>query len=120
MSLWTAKEFREVLTEVTPKALSNYLSGELAKSLRDLQGAFRKLTLADNFESFEVTVTIAAGAEQPIRNELRKVVPTKRLVVRGGENSHLVVDGPTTWTQDYVYLKNFHASALTVTVVFFR
>jgi hypothetical protein len=87
-------------------------------SLADLVDGLRKLTFGENFQSFEVEVTIAAGAEQEIRNLLRDTVPTKRIIVRG--NSNEVVYGDTEWTTDFVYLKNIGASDATATVVFLK
>lgn len=113
------KEFREVLAEASEKTVTNYLQYDLAKALRDLASGLRRLTFAENFESFEVTTTIAGSTEVRIRNELRTKIPTGKLIIRGGTNSHLVTDGDEEWDFNYVTLKNSHASALTVTVVFF-
>ncbi len=113
------KQFRQVLTEATPKEISDYLQFDLAQALRDLQAGLRRMTLEENFESFQVTETLPANTEVKIRNELRTKVPSGKFIIRGGVNSHLVTDGVAEWDLNFVTLKNSHASALTVTVVFF-
>lgn len=97
-----------------------YLSIDLVKGMRELTNGLSKLTFDQNFESFETTVTIPASSELAIRNELRGVVPTKRLIVRGGTGAYSVVDGDTAWTTDYVYMKNTSGSSVTVTLVFLK
>lgn len=99
------------------EAVTKYLSVELVSTLRELSTGLTALTFGDNFKSFEVTVTIAAGTEARIRNALSEV-PTKRLIVRhSGDPS--VVDG-ATWDINFVTLKNTGAAPATVTAIFMR
>lgn len=82
-----------------------------------LAAGLRRLTFADNFESFEVTVTIANGDEVAIPNQLKRL-PTRYLIVNQ-VNSGEVVRGTADWSNDFVYLRNNYGSgSTTVTVVF--
>lgn len=108
------KEFRSPFA--TPLEIGRYLSEQLAQVLRELSLGLTELRLTENFKGFKTTVTIAAGAEAKIRNELRTVIPTERLIVRGDSGS--IVDGGTEWTKDFVYLKNDGLADATVTVIF--
>jgi hypothetical protein len=114
------REFRSVLKEASAKEIVGYLTVELGRFLRELMNGLTRLSFDDNFDCFTTTVTIQNGAELGIRNQLKNGIPSKRILVRGADNSHLIVDGPTTWTKDFVYLKNNHGSPLTITVVFFK
>lgn len=109
------KKFGDIKLEDVVK----YLSEEMRMTMVNLQLGLRNLSFQDNFESFEVQVTIEPSAEKVIRNQL-SVIPSKRLVVRGGSGSESIVDGDTEWTRDYLYLKNTGATAVTVTVLFLR
>lgn len=86
------------------------------KILDELDVGLQSLTLDDNFAGFEVTVDIAAGAEAKIPNQLRKRVPTRRIILRS--NSASIVDGDTAWDEQFVYMKNTGASSATVTIHF--
>ena len=100
--------------------LKTYFFTQINASLRDLSIVMENLTFEDNFTSFLWTGTLAAGAEAKIKNALGlKVKPSKWIVVRlsGGFG---LVEGPTAWTTDYVYLKNSGATTLTATVVFLK
>ncbi len=109
------KKFGDIKLEDVVK----YLTEELRMTFVQLHLGLRSLSFEDNFESFLVEVTIDSSAEKVIRNQLT-VIPSKRIIVRGGTGAEKVVDGPTEWTKDYVYLKNTGASAVTVSVLFVR
>jgi len=110
------KEFRGVADGVI-----SYLKTDLKKILKELQLGLTKLRFTENFEAFEIEVTIAAGAELKIRNQIRSgTIPSQRLIIRGGSGSQNIVDGDTEWTREHVYLKNTGASAATATVLFVR
>lgn len=115
------KEFREVLNLQTLDRVITYLSTDLARTLRDLASGLQKLTFADNFDCFVVSVTIAAGTELAIRNQFRGgTIPASRLIVRADTGGRDIVDGPTPWDEHFVYLKNIGGATGTATVVFFR
>lgn len=102
--------------------LVKYLSVELAAALKALSTGLPHLTFLENFDSFEAQVTIEPSSELAIRNLLRGgVVPTRRLIVRGDTYSSAIVDGPTTWDKDYVYLQNTDGvNSATATFIFFK
>lgn len=113
------KEFKDVFSDNVNQIIFNYLSFDMPKFLRELSIGLNRLSFVDNFNAFSVRVTINAGQELAIRNQLRsKEIPTQRIITRGGSGSQNVVDGDTPWSQDFVYLKNTGGSAVTVTVVF--
>lgn len=90
---------------------------------KDITSGLRRLTFADNFQSFEVAnLKIAATTEVTISNGfqgiLPGVIPTKRIIVRQIGDG-LVVDGPTAWNEKSVYLTNTGADEVTITVIFF-
>jgi len=110
------QEFKK--KDATLDETNRYLSEELASSLRSLKTGLPRLTFEDNFESFEVTTTIAAGATAVIRNEFRNnIVPTRRLIVRC-TGTPLIVDG--VWDANFVRLTNTGAVSATITVIFLR
>lgn len=118
MKFSSFKEFRGAFKE-TIEDVAKYLSIDITKTLRELSNGLTKLNFADNFESFEVSVTINNGTELAIRNELRTgKIPTKRIIVRGGDGVQNIVDGDIEWTKNYVYLKNTGASPVSLTVIF--
>lgn len=99
----------------------NYLQVDLVRSMKDLTVGLRNLNFTDNFQSFEVQISIDPGQELAIQNTLvQGLVPTKRIVVRGGEGSESIVDGDTEWTTQFVYLKNVGTIQANATVVFLR
>lgn len=111
--------FKEFRFSRTIESVLDYLSIDLRKFLRELQIGLTRLSFLDNFECFYAEVTIDNGDEAKIRNPLG-LIPSQRIIVRGGEGSELVSDGPTPWTEDYVYLKNYGPNTVTLTVLFIR
>lgn len=112
-------EFRNTPPLDSEANVFTYLSGVLKLWLLDLVDGLHKLTLTENFESFEVEVTIAAGAEERITNELDDTIPSGRLFVKhSGDPS--IVDGDTEWDTNFVYLKNSGVSSATVKAIFFK
>lgn len=102
------KEFRGVLQ------VADYLATDLANFLRDLRFGLDRLSFDENFEGFIVEdIEIGVGAELKIRNQLRNIVPSQRLILRGKAGTENIVDGDTEWTTNFVYLKNNGATAIT-------
>ena len=115
------REFRISNYEIerTVEQMRKYLAVDLLFSLRELFTGLSRLKFEENFDAFKTTVTVpSGGADFAIRNELSEA-PTGKIILRDGGAS-TVVDGDTTWTSDYVYLKNTGGSDVTVTVVFFK
>lgn len=89
---------------------------QVRKSFVSLQNILLNLSPQDNFKGFVWTGNIAAGTEQKIRNKAG-AVPFGKMVVRG--NGVIISDGTTTWTKDWVYIKNESAIQATGLVVIF-
>lgn len=118
MKFTSFKEFKASVG-VTTQKIADYIQEDLAVTLRDLRTGLTQLSFLDNFRSFEVTVTIAAGEELAIRNQFRDgTIPTRRIVVRA--NDYTLTDGATAWSKEFVYLKNSGSGSLTATVVFLK
>ena len=112
-------KFREFRLQVADlNSIIKYLTVDLVFSLRELYTGLSRLSFTENFEAFEVTVTVGATSELPIRNQLAETPRGKILLRDGASNS--VVDGDTAWNSNFVYLKNTSGSAVTVTAVFFK
>lgn len=112
-------KFRKIQPYSPPLEVEEYLTNTLRLGLLDLITGLQSLDFLDNFEAFEYEGTIEAGTEVEIRNQLIKVIPSSRLIVRhSGDPS--VVDGDTEWNENFVYLKNSGSSAATVKVIFLR
>lgn len=94
-----------------------YLGVDLANSLRDLSTGLGKIRLLDNFEGFEATFTFAGSDEQSFRHNIG-FIPSQRIVVRADFST--IIDGPTAWTKEFVYMKKTDAGAGTATVIFLR
>ena len=91
----------------------------LSKLITMLEIGFSRLSLADNFESFEVQdVEITSGSEITIGNKLT-TIPTKYILT--GQIGHGVISkGDTQWTAKYLYIKNNGPDTVKVSVVFMR
>ena len=120
MKFSSFKEFREYAGS-NVDALYQFLSVDMTKTLRELAVGLTRLRFTDNFESFKTEVTIAAGTELAIRNEIRSgAIPTERIIVRSSQGIGDIADGDTEWNQNFVYLKNTGASDVTLTVIFLK
>lgn len=120
MKFLAFKEFRSFGNAAIDE-INRYLAVDLAKIIKELRVGLEKLSIGENFASFSVDVTIGAGVELQIRNQFRDgTIPTQRLVVRGGDGSWAIADGPTRWDTDFVYLKNYGGSTASATVVFLK
>lgn len=117
MKFPTFREFRQRDTSLG--AIAKYLSVDLVRSLRELTLGLTKLSFEDNFAGWSTEVTIPAGSEVQITNQLGEV-PNHRLITRGGTDSNNIVDGDTEWTAQLVSLKNTGATTVTVTAVFLK
>lgn len=99
----------------SPERIEQYLAIQLQRTLDDITTALTRLSFKDNFKSDTLVVTVPAGAvDFAVRHSLG-VTPSGRLFTRSNGSS--VVDGTKSWTEEYIYLNNPGASAVTVTVV---
>lgn len=87
--------------------------------VKELAIGLLDLTLADNFVSFQTTVTISATSESRIRNELT-VKPTKYIIVDQTGNGLVTRSSSTVWTDNYLYMYNHGAAEVTVTIIFLK
>lgn len=110
------KEFKNWNYQESLKDVINYLTIDVKNILKELTTGLVNLRLTENFNAFTVTVTIPAGQEQSIRNQMRSRIPTQRILVRG--NSSSIVDGDTEWNMNYLYMKNTGLTEATVTLIF--
>lgn len=90
----------------------------LNQLLKELITGLKRLTFADNMETFEFSGTIAANTEKKIRNPLTSI---PSYVIINGVGNALVTKGNTNWSTDFVYIKNHDASnSSTVKAIFFK
>jgi hypothetical protein len=94
-----------------------------AKSLssltRLLETILGRLSLIDNFESFEVQdIEITSGNEVTIGNKLT-TIPSKYILV-GQTGNGVISKGDTQWTAKYLYIKNNGPDTVKVSIVFMR
>lgn len=93
---------------------------EVWAQIRAIASGVKDITFADNFISWEETITIPAASEKVIRNQFRNGIIPSRWIVVNAEGSNYVVKG-TAWSADFISLKNLDAAlAATVTVVFLK
>lgn len=90
----------------------------LLRLIEELSNGLSKLTLGDNFESFEAEFTVAAGAEAKIRNRLNSI--PQQWIVTDIQGDGYLSKNTTEWTRDFVYLKNNGSASVTAKVVFLR
>lgn len=95
--------------------IKSFLTNEFGRMMNDLSVGLKTLSFVDNFKSFKETVTISPNQEVKIKNKLSPKIPSMRVIVRG---TTLIADGPTEWSQDYVYIKNYGATEVEATIIF--
>jgi hypothetical protein len=91
---------------------------DIKQLIRHLAAGLERLKFEDNFEGFQVTLVISAGSELKFRNQLN-FIPSKYIVLFQQGNG-LVTAGDTTWTSDFLYMKNHGAADVTVKLQFLR
>lgn len=115
------KEFRVAFglpVEQKFEAIFTYLRRDLTKTFRELSNGLNRLRFVDNFESFEVSVTVAANSTLSIQNELGQGrIPTKMIIVNGDGRD--ITTDKSVWTVNNVSVTNNHATnSRTVTLLF--
>ena len=96
--------------------VARYLQNELFGWLKNLTTGLLRLNLLENFEAFQVDITIPAGETGIITNAL-PIVPSYRLIVRQVGNG-LITDG--AWDINVLRLINNGSDAVTASVIFYR
>lgn len=105
-------------TGSTLDATTKYLRVDLAKTLSDLVKGLKHLSLRDNFDSFETTVTIAATTTAAIPNQLKsKTVKWWPVRITGDAR---LIEGDSGITEDFAYIKNASSIDTRATIVFMR
>ncbi len=85
--------------------------------MRELSTGLLRLSFEDNFESFEKTITLTAGQELEIRNEL-SFIPSKYIIYNQSGNG--LITKESEWTKNLLYLTNNGAVSVSATVTFMR
>lgn len=91
---------------------SNVNKSELLTGLTNLK-------FLENFQAFSVELSLSSGEEARIENSLRPKRVSYWIVVRETGDNGRLVEGPTEWTTNHVYLKNAGSGSMTATVIFF-
>jgi len=89
--------------------------GKLAK---ELAVGLRRLAFIDNFEGFEIDVTIPATSTATVRNQL-SFVPS-RYIILSQEGNGLITKSTTAWTLDFLYFYNNGAASVTAKIFVMR
>ena len=91
---------------------------DIVNLTRQLAVDLRNLTFADNFDSTEVEVEIAATSEVRIRHDLQ-TIPT-RYIITSQTGAGQVTKGTTEWDSNFAYLYNNGGSAVTIKVIILK
>ncbi len=87
--------------------------------IKELANGLRALTFADNFNSFEIDITLASGEERKnIRNQLT-VKPTRYIIVHQTGDGN-VTAGTVAWDINYITFKNHGSASTTVKIIVLR
>jgi hypothetical protein len=100
--------------------LEKYLEVDLWSWMREITSAFTQINFQQNFQAFFApNVSIPAGQQVSIINQFRNgVIPSGRIITRQTGNA-VIVDGPTDWTANTLYLSNPSLNDAVITVLFF-
>jgi len=92
---------------------------QLLPLIKELANGLRNLSFADNFQSFEITLDIAANTEEKIRNQLT-FIPSG-YIIKKQIGDAIVTAGTTDWDENFLYIKNHDATnSATITIIFIR
>ena len=91
---------------------------DLKQLIKHLAPGLERLSFKDNFDGFEVTLIIPASSELKFRNQL-KYIPSE-YIIKFQQGDGLITAGDTTWTSDFLYMKNNGGSQVTAKVQFLR
>jgi hypothetical protein len=85
----------------------------ITQMAKELSTGLRNLKFEDNFDSFQVDISLAAGEEKNnIRNQLKNI-PTKYIITFQTGNG-LVTAGDTAWNINYISFKNHGSNPVEV------
>ena len=102
----------------TLEDITSWINDELNSVMREVFIGLNRLRFQENFDSFEVEVTLLPTEERQISHPFREM-PTGYIIYKQVGNG--VIDaGVTPWTNQVVYLRNNSASEnVTVKAIFF-
>lgn len=88
--------------------------------INELMTGLSKLTLTDNFESFEIkNKVIKAGATANFPNALT-VTPSKYIITSQIGGSLVAKSASDAWSKSSISLKNYGTEDVTVSVIFMK
>jgi hypothetical protein len=96
----------------------------LSRIVKELAVGLRALTFADNFQSFETELTIAASSTKEVRNNLN-IEPTGFIIKdiyasdRATAVNGIITKGGT-WNANYVSFKNNATTEVIATIIVLR
>ena len=93
---------------------------DLGSLIKYLAIGLRDISFPDNFQSFEEEVTISAGAEATIRNQIRDGKPRYMIVVSQKGNGLITKSSTQDWKRDFLYVINNGAAEVTATILFIK
>jgi hypothetical protein len=91
---------------------------EIRKLVKELAVGLRRLAFKDNFEGFEVDITIPASSTISVRNQL-PFIPSRYIILSQMGNG-LVTKSTIAWTLDFLYFHNNGAAEVTVKIFVMR
>lgn len=91
---------------------------DISRLIKELATGLRALTFTENFDSFVVDVSLTAGEEKAIRNQL-KAQPTY-VIVAGQTGNGVITKGDEAWNINYVTVKNQGAETVAAKLLFLR
>jgi len=119
MNFGALKEYRKSVSS-NLSGVVDYLSTELAFTMRELRAGLQKLSFSDNFDSFEAVLSIPVNSEATVVNQLT-TIPKGYLILRSDIGGLAVCDGDALWTLERLYLRNTSLTVVAnITVRFFK
>ncbi len=94
---------------------------KLPVELKDLEIALVNLDFVNNFKSFEADVTIAAGQEINVRNQLNPKIPARFLVLDckiTSAGTHSLSRGLKDWNAETLTIKNSGTGSFAIKILF--
>lgn len=91
---------------------------DIRKLAKELAVGLRRLAFNDNFEGFEVKLTIPASSTITVRNQL-SFIPS-RYIILSQEGNGLITKSSTAWTLNYLYFDNNGSNEVTTTMYIMR
>lgn len=91
---------------------------EIKNLVKELSVGLRRLTIRNNFEGFEVDVTIGSSSDVTVRNQL-SFIPTRYIILSQTGNG-LITKSSTPWTTNFIYFTNNGATQVEAKIFIMR